>query len=104
MSNYQEFCEMYSGDASDPGFMDQWIKKYLSDDTKEETNIVTHGDILKKGKLVHIIKLIASHPARPIGIIWNKKLDSDLSCNNANFLKGKNHQTPRICPISPLRF
>ena len=51
-------------------------------------------DNLPKGKLVHIIKLIASYPAKPVGIIWNKKLPDNLSCNGANHLTSTDYDDP----------
>ena len=51
-------------------------------------------NVLPKGKLVHIIKLIASYPAKPVGIIWNKKLPDNLRCNGANHLISTDYDDP----------
>ena len=82
MSDYEDFCESYGGCASDPDFMDDWLGKFT-------IGFLACNDceMLPKGKLVHIVKLIASPPpARPIGIIWNRTLAENLSCVKANNL------------------
>ena len=89
MSDYEEFCESYGGCASDPDFMDDWLGKFT---------IGAHArndcEMLPKGKLIHIVKLIASTPAHPIGIIWNKTLAENLSCVKANNLNKRYYNNP----------
>lgn len=31
MSDYQDFCEMFGGNASDPDFMDNWLAEYCTE-------------------------------------------------------------------------
>lgn len=92
MSDYQDFCESFGGCASDPDFMDSWFNEYLSKD--DSLNITTEEDSLPVGKVVHIIKLRASCPARPEGIIWNKKLKKALNCAGANYLSEAEFDDP----------
>jgi len=94
MSDYQDFCESYGGCASDPDFMDDWMDQYLSSDNTETSRKDENPDVLRKGKLVHIVKLFASYPAKPVGIIWNKELKKDFSCARANHLTSKDHDDP----------
>ena len=94
MGDYQDFCESYGGCASDPNFMDEWIQKYLCDEDNNYDKKASTSDTLPKGKLVHIIKLTASYPAKPVGIIWNKKLPDNLSCNGANHLTSTDYDDP----------
>lgn len=94
MSDYQDFCESFGGCASDPGFMDEWMQKYLSVEDCHSNQKISTEDTLPKGKLVHIIKLITSHPAKPVGIIWNKKLPDNLSCKGANCLRSTDYDDP----------
>lgn len=92
MSDYQNFCESFGGCASDPDFMDKWMEEYLVNEVKKaKTNVV---DFLSKGKIVHIIKLLASYPAKPMGIIWNKELAEPLPCAGSNYLKSTEHDDP----------
>ncbi|WP_208669496.1 hypothetical protein [Pseudomonas arsenicoxydans] len=92
MSDYQDFCESFGGCASDPDFMDKWMEEYLVDEVKETKT--TLGDILPNGKIVHIIKLSATYPARPMGVIWNKELSESLPCAGSNYLKNTEHDEP----------
>jgi len=92
MSDYQDFCESFGGCASDPDFMDKWMNQYLVDEVK--TNSTIQNDTLPAGKIVHIIKLQASRPAKPTGIVWNKKLVKSLTCAHANHLSSTDHDDP----------
>lgn len=92
MSDYQDFCESFGGGASDPDFMDKWMEEYLVNEDKVTKTSV--GDFLPAGKIVHLIKLLATYPAKPIGIIWNKELSEPLSCAGSNFLKSAEHDDP----------
>lgn len=92
MSDYQVFCESFGGCASDPDFMDNWMEEYSVSVVKETKNIV--GDFLQTGKIVHIIKLSATYPAQPNGVIWNKELSEPLLCDRANYLKSTEHDDP----------
>ncbi len=101
MSDYQDFCESYGGCASDPDFMDKWLDEYANDEVKAQpvkgrikTTSSILGDILPAGKLVHIIKLLASYPAKPMGIVWNKELTTSLTCAKANHLNSTDHDDP----------
>lgn len=94
MSDYQEFCESYGGCASDPNFMGDWLSKYVSGEVASPTKLNENPNILRKGKLIHIVKLFASYPAVPVGIIWNKELKEDLSCCHANYLTSEEHDDP----------
>jgi hypothetical protein len=94
MSDYQEFCESYGGCASDPDFMDDWMDKYLSNDNSTPYQEEDDSSLLRKGKLVHIVKLLASYPAKPVGIIWNKELKEDCFCARANHLTSKDNDDP----------
>jgi hypothetical protein len=87
MSDYQDFCEMYGGSTNDPNFMDNWFREYASIECVEK-------DILKMGKLVHLIKLKATKPAKPVGIIWNKILEKPLECDGANYLNSVEYNDP----------
>ena len=101
MSDYQDFCESFGGCASDPDFMDKWMDEYLVDEVKSKpikvktkTTSTIQRDILPAGKIVHIIKLLASYPAKPMGIIWNKELIEPLICASANHLNSTDHDDP----------
>lgn len=61
---------------------------------KAKTPPRVQKDILPKGKIVHIIKLLASYPAKPMGIIWNKQLTEPLTCVSANHLRSTDHDDP----------
>ena len=91
MSDYQDFCEMFGGEASDPDFFDNWLQEYASVDAPSSYDT---KDILPAGKLVHIVKLIATKPAKPVGIIWNKTLTKPLECNESNHLYSTDHEDP----------
>lgn len=92
MSDYQDFCESFGGCASDPDFMDKWMEEYLVNVV--EATKTTVGDFLPNGKIVHIIKLLATYPAQPKGIIWNKELSEPLPCAGSNYLKSTEHDDP----------
>lgn len=101
MGDYQDFCESFGGCAGDPDFMDNWLDKYVTNDenhksksvrAKTKSNVV--NNILPKGKIVHIIKLLAEYPAKPVGIIWNKKLTESLECTSANYLNSTDYDDP----------
>lgn len=101
MSDYQDFCESFGGCASDPDFMDKWMDEYLVDEVKRKptkvkskTTSPIQSNILPAGKIVHIIKLLASYPAKPMGIIWNKELNEPLTCTSANNLTRTDHDDP----------
>ena len=101
MGDYQDFCESFGGCASDPDFMDKWMDEYLVEIVKEKpTNLKNKGlssttnDILPKGKIIHIIKLLASYPAKPVGIIWNRQLSKPFSCVNGNHLISADNDDP----------
>ena len=101
MGDYQDFCESFGGCASDPDFMDKWIDEYLVEEIKEKkTNLKTKSispipnDFLPKGKIVHIIKLLAAYPAKPVGIIWNSQLTKPFSCVNGNYLSSTENDDP----------
>ncbi|HIF9534259.1 TPA: hypothetical protein ACX6S0_002618 [Photobacterium damselae] len=98
MGDYADFCEMYGGCAGDPDFIDNWLAKYVTGDENHTSKSVKakieSNDFLPKGKIVHIIKLLAEYPAKPVGIIWNKKLKESLDCSRANYLKSTDHDDP----------
>ena len=97
MSNYQEFCEAFGGDANDPDFMDNWLDKYVIRDTKKSKNITKvplQGDILHKGMIVHLVKLLAGSPSKPLHAIWNVQLKKDFSCSKGNYLKVQDRSEP----------
>jgi len=94
VSDYQDFCESFGGCASDPDFMDKWMDEYLADEAPVKSKRSPINDTLPKGKLVHIIKLLATYPAKPMGIIWNKELPRALPCNGSNHLISTDHDDP----------
>ena len=98
MSDYQDFCESFGGCASDPGFMDEWIGNFCSDNPKKKQNSIEN--VLVKGKLVQVIKLTTEPPAKVVGVIWNKKLEYDLSLKCAKQHIGKNKTDPASMLIS----
>ena len=91
MSDYQDFCDSFGGSANDPEFFDQWLDEYVNNSDQDAKS---HRDILPKGKLVHIVKLIATRPAQPVGIIWNKELNEPLECYSANHLLSQEYDDP----------
>ena len=101
VSDYQDFCESFGGCASDLDFMDKWMDEHLVGEitskavnVKIRTTPTTKNDILPVGKIVHQIKLLATYPAKPMGIIWNTKLNEPLLCTNANYLNSTDHDEP----------
>ena len=91
MSDYQDFCESYGGSANDPDFFDRWLNEYVTNTNQAST--ITK-DILPKGKLIHIVKLIATMPAAPVGVIWNKALAKPLECYSSNHLISSDYDDP----------
>lgn len=92
VSDYQDFCESFGGCASDPDFIDNWMEKYLAIEVQEARNNII--DFLPTGKIIHIIKLLATHPAQPKGVIWNKELCAALPCIGSNYLKSDKYDDP----------
>jgi len=102
MGDYSDFCEEFGGSASDPDFMDQWIETYLCTESIPESkgnfqlnkSNQNYHNYLPKGKLIHMVKLTGSSPAKPIGIIWNIYLKKTLFFTKANELKGIKNDDP----------
>ena len=103
MGDYQDFCEAYGGCASDPDFMDNWLDKYARPDNykvkrvaknKELTIDSTSTNNIPKGKLVHMVKLTGSRPAKAIKVIWDIILKENINCSKANYLGGLDYDDP----------
>ena len=106
MGDYQDFCEAYGGCASDPDFMDNWLDKYARDDAPNKA-VKSHAqrainsapkpidsNLLPKGKLIHMVKLTGSRPAKALKVIWDITLKTEINCKNANFLQGRDYDDP----------
>ena len=84
--------------------MDNWLSKYATTDEISNTTQPKVKDsfsldskntnLIPKGKLVHMVKLTGSSPAKPIKVIWDITLKKDISCNKANYLGGRDFEDP----------
>ncbi|WP_010448811.1 hypothetical protein [Vibrio rotiferianus] len=86
MSDYQELCERYGTTAGDPDFMD-WFLDHINSEEVAKTyppNAIVNG--LNKGRLVHMVKLTATRPARPIAAKFHLILPNDVSFTKSNVL------------------
>jgi hypothetical protein len=76
--------------------MNSLFSNHSSDKYRQSRNTLlpTSNNLLAKGRVVHIVKLITTIPAHPIGIIWNRTLTDDLSYSKTNGLYGTSRDAP----------
>lgn len=95
MSDYQDLCEMYGTDASDPDFLD-WLIDGAGDSSREhkENQHFQCNTRLPSGRLVHMVKLVASNPAKPVAAKFNFKLPTEIGFSKANILSSPDLENP----------
>ena len=66
MSDYQDFCEAFGGDANDPDFMDTWLDKYTRENVLPAILIQKNDELklqseygLSKKELSQVIEYVS---------------------------------------------